>query len=271
VIYQGPFSTLREGGGMEKGTAVSGQAVGLLSNIVGKDSVLAISTKDGQVRIYGLADEIQPAWDQGKQPQVTVDDKGHLLAIGMLVESSGKEVEEEVAGVVIPGRLPPLLPLGVLDLLLQPGVVEVGSMSLFADPVVPERLYCQHAGGLDVILVQWLPFSAQNATNDSSERPTPAVFSVLEIQPVGNTIVQPPLGVTLVLDSLGESWVVAVTANCECAVINMKPHRTLPEPIRLGVDIDAEEETGYLEVGVLQMMSKELLSGPKDIPLTQVL
>lgn len=251
-----------------------------MCNVVGKDSVLAISTREGQVQVYVLADEVQPAWDLGKPPQLTVDDKGHILAVGMLVNSSSVD---EVSAMqhkgklgdccdsVWLGRIPPLLQLAVVDLALQPGVVDVGPVILLADPVVPERFYCQHAAGLDVILVQWLPFSGQNATKVSSEGPSPAVFPVLDIYTGVSTISQPLLGVTLVLDSLGESWIVAVTANCECAVINMKPHRTLPEPLVLGGNSNEEQDPGCLEVGVFQMMSKELLQGPKDIPFTKVL
>lgn len=265
---------------LEETNAVVGQAVGLFCNVVGKDSVLAVSTKDGHVQIFVLADEVQPAWDLGKPPQLTADDKGHILAVGMLVESSSTDVVSAMqhygkvnncADSKWPGRIPPLLHLAVVDLALRPGVVEVAPVVLFADPVVPERLYCQHAAGLDMIVLQWLPFSVQNVAKVSSEAPSPAVFPVLDTYPSECRIPQPLLGVTIILDSLGESWVVAVTADCECAVVNMKPHRTLPEPLVLGGNNTENQDSGYLEVGVFQMMSRELLNGPKDIPFTQVL
>ncbi|CAM6088490.1 unnamed protein product [Calypogeia fissa] len=287
LSLQGPFPTICRGAAgderlsyVEETNAITGQVVGLLCKVVGKDTVLAVSTKDGLVQIYVLADEVQPAWDLGKPPQLTVDDKGHILAVGMLVESSNADIVsaiqhngnvEDCANSVWPGRIPPLLQLAVVDLALQPGVVEVGPVVLFADPVVPERLYCQHAAGLDVILVQWLPFSVQNVAKVSSEAQCPAVFPILDIYLTESTIPQPLLGVTLILDSLGESWVVAVTANCECVVVNMKPQRTLPEPLVLGGNSKEDQDSGSLEVGVFQMMSRELLNGPKDIPFTQLI
>ncbi|KAL2614047.1 hypothetical protein R1flu_025739 [Riccia fluitans] len=280
---QGPFTTLsrkQEGdeahGFLEEADLEPCHAVGLLYNLVGKDSVLSISTRDGQVQLYVLADEIEPAWSIGKPPRILADEKGHILAVGMLVEASrivkslviGRE--EELKG-AWQGQLPPLLRLASVDLALQPAVLEAGNIVLFADPVVPERLYCQHAAGIDAILLQWLPFSVQSSSKPGSNgMPPPSVFPLIDICPTGFAVPRPLLGAVLILDSLGESWIVAVTPNCECAVVNLKPQRTLPEPLILEESASEEQDSGQLEMGVFQMMSKELLLGPKDIPLTQL-
>ncbi|BBM97550.1 nuclear pore complex protein Nup88 [Marchantia polymorpha subsp. ruderalis] len=281
LLLQGPFATLcrkTEGddgnGYLEQTDCEPCHAVGLLYNVVGKDSILAISTQDGQVQLYVLADEIEPNWSVGKLPRILADDKGHILAVGMLVEASKNANSldlhpEELRG-VCQGQLPPLLRLAFVDLALQPAVLEAGPVVLFSDPVVPERLYCQHPAGIDAILLQWLPFSIQSANKPCNGAPPPAVFPLLDICPTGLTVPRPLLGAVLILDSLGESWIVAVTANCECAVVNMKPQITLPEPLVLGENLLEEQDRGTVELGVFQMMSKELLLGPKDIPITQL-
>lgn len=278
---QGPFATLCrriEGddghGYLEQTDLEPCHAVSVLYNVVGKDSILAISTQDGQVQLYVLADEIEPTWSVGKRPRISVDDKGHILAVGMLVEASytAKRVDigrDELKG-TWQGQIPPLLRLASVDLALQPTVLEAGPIVLFADPVIPERLYCQHSAGIDAILLQWLPFSIQSANKPCNGAPPPAVFPLLDICPTGFAVPRPLLGAVLILDSLGESWIIAVTSNCECAVVNMKPQTSLPEPLVLEESFSDEQDSGVLEMGVFQMMSKDLLLGPKDIPITQV-
>ncbi len=83
---------------------------------------------------------------------------------------------------------------------------------------------------------------------------------------------QPLLGVVPILDPFGETWLVAVTVQGECAVVEVKPQPTLANPLYIeGAKQNHSSDFEALEAGVFQMMSRELLLGPKDIPISQVL
>eukprot|EP00249_Psilotum_nudum_P014627 c24924_g1_i1 orf=961-2778(+) len=286
VLLQGPLPVV-VGGDSSSGTSTSAdhssRASMLLYNTIGKDSILAVSLRDGQMQLYALADELQPMWKEGSPPRLRVDNEGNLLSVGMLVETlayksvpnrifvnsdirKDRDLFDKIHGVW--EVQPPLLQLAVIDFALQVPVLEVAPLTLLADPVVPERLYCYHAAGLDAVVLQWLPFSDQSIDRASAGKP-PVVYPILDIYQGGNALPSPLLGVAEVLDSFGELWLVSVTASCECAVIEMKVHKALL-PLQLEGS-EVQEDNQSPEGASFEVMSKELLLGPKDIPLAKSL
>ncbi|KAH7307454.1 hypothetical protein KP509_22G059800 [Ceratopteris richardii] len=260
-----------------------GSASMMMYSNAGKDSILAVSFWDGEMHLYALADELQPMWNDTIPPRLQINSEGLLEGLGMLVERCSsdplltEDVEKDEGFVgnldgVWTGEPPPLLQLAVIDFALPSRVLESAPLSILGDQVVPERLYCHHAAGIDAILLQWLPFSEQSISRTSTGKP-PTVYPILDTCPVGKSVNSPLLGITQVLNGFGEVWLVAVTASCECAVIGVKSFLAL-DPLSIDVTQDAEEEAkideGGVSQGVLQVISKELLRGPKDIPIPQV-
>lgn len=253
----------------------------LMYSTVGKDSILAVSFRDGQMHLYALADEVQPVWNDNAPPRLQINNEGLLVALGMLVETyedvsasnsmlanDDARQDESIVGNldgIWTGQLLPLLQLAVIDFALPSSVLESAPLSMLGDQVVPERLYCHHAAGIDAILLQWLPFSEQSINRTSSGKP-PTVYPILDTGKLANS---PLLGITQVLNCYGEVWLVAVTASCECAVIGVKPFLAL-DPLLIDGKKGADEEAEFFEGGVTQVISKELLQGPKDIPIPHV-
>ena len=256
----------------------------LMYSIVGKDSILSVSFRDGQMHLYALADEVQPVWNEEIPPRVQVSDEGFVLSVGMLAEtredhSSSNQVFAkdgitkdqsilEKHGGVWTCQLPPLLQLAVIDFALPTSVLDSAPLSMLADPVTPERLYCHHAAGIDAILLQWLPFSEQPIERASSGRP-PIVYPILDTCPGGRSVNLPLLGVTEVLDCYGDIWLVAVTSSCECVVIGIRSRLAL-DPLQIDGNKNGADDVDNLEAAVPQVISKELLQGPKDIPIPNV-
>lgn len=283
VSLQGPLSIVlggNAGSGSDEPTEQHGRAVSFLYNTVSKDSILAIGLSDGQMRICALADELQPVWNFGSFPRLRVDDDGNLLSVAMVVETKlGNTLDDSTLSVerhdkrkkatdnAWSGQSPPLLQLSEVDFALPLTVLEVAPLSLLADPIIPERLYCYHGGGIDAILLHWLPFSDMTAGRSSAGK-APSVFPVLDTCPTEDSIPTPLLGVTVLLDSFGKSWLVALTSACECAVIEMKTQREL-HPLQIDCSKEDQSLEGS-ETGNMEVMSKELVLGPKDITIPQV-
>ncbi|KAI5056693.1 hypothetical protein GOP47_0028511 [Adiantum capillus-veneris] len=255
-----------------------GPASMLMYSNAGKDSILAVSFRHGEMQLYALADELQPLWNDNVPPRLQIDEEGLVERVGMLLETcsyegmfvedharTGGSFVENLDGLWT-GQLPPLLQLAVIDFALPSSVLESAPLAILSDQVVPERLYCHHAAGIDAILLQWLPFSEQSISRNSTGRP-PTVYPILDTCP-GKTVNFPLLGITQVLNCFGEVWLVAVTSSCECAVVGVKSFLAL-DPMSLCVTESANEERRQFD-GVSQVISKELLQGPKDIPIPQV-
>lgn len=171
--------------------SVAKQAENIAYTVVGSDSILAVSGKDSCVHLYGVDDEMQPMWNTANPPRLTVDDDGHILSVGMLAQVAqqdqssnltsrlgianqhGDGATDEDTSTPWTGQPAPLVGLADVELSLQPSVLSSAPISLFVDPVVPERLYCHHGAGMDAIILQWLPlqddslnkrFTGKNAT-----------------------------------------------------------------------------------------------------------
>ena len=166
AMMQGPLSIAG---------SIAKQAENIAYTVVGKDSILAVSGKDSCVHLYGVDDEIQPMWNIANPPRLSVNDDGQIMSVGMLVQAARQEQtsgslfnasnQNRDGGTNTPwtGQPPPLVGLADVELSLQPLVLQSAPISLFVDPVVPERLYCHHAAGMDAIILQWLPFSDDSA------------------------------------------------------------------------------------------------------------
>ncbi|MCO5546612.1 hypothetical protein L7F22_000042 [Adiantum nelumboides] len=278
---QGPLPVIMGADAPNKSSTSKGRgpASMLMYSNAGKDSVLAVSFRHGEMQLYALADELQPLWNHNNPPRLQIDEQGLVESLGMLLETcsvkpmfaednsrSAGSFVENVDGAWT-GQLPPLLQLAVIDFALPPSVLESAPLAILGDQVVPERLYCHHAAGIDAILLQWLPFSEQSISRTSTGKP-PTVYPILDTCPVGNSVNAPLLGITQVLNCFGEVWLVAVTSSCECAVVGVKSFLAL-DSMSLGETDIADEGIRHFE-GVSQVISKELLQGPKDLPIPQV-
>lgn len=276
VLLQGPLSITG---------SVAKQAENIAYTVVGSDSILAVSGKDSCVHLYGVDDEMQPMWNTANPPRLTVDDDGHILSVGMLAQVSQQDqsssstsrvgiakqhedgATEEDASTPWTGQPPPLVGLADVDLSLQASVLSSAPVSLFVDPVVPERLYCHHGAGMDAIILQWLPFSDDSPIKRFTGHPLPSLVPLLDTCPSPSVVPSPLLGMAAILDPLGETWLVAITSRGDCVLVEVKPQRLQASPLSLE---GAKKSDEAPEAGVFQTMSRELLAGPKDIPIPQI-
>ncbi|GLJ40760.1 hypothetical protein SUGI_0842760 [Cryptomeria japonica] len=279
ISLQGPLPMVLDSNtntGGDEPTKHRHRAVGFLYNSIHKDSILAISLSDGQMQIYALADEMQPVWNIGSSPQLRIEDD-KLLSVAMIAEvklentsyvGSGYGSNQDIVNNPWIGEPPHLLQLAVIDFALPTTLLETAPLSLLPDPIIPERLYCYHAAGIDALLLHWLPFS-DRTTDRSSPGKAPSVFPVLETCPTEDSVPMPLLGVTTLLDSFGKAWLIALTSACECAVIEMKVQREL-FPLRIEGCKGTDQGLEASETVNSENMSRELLLGPKEIPIPQV-
>lgn len=278
-VLQGPLKTVWSGdtsGTNSEHMDVASHACNLLYSTAGKDSIIAVAGLEGQIYLYAIADEVQPMWNSGIVPRLEADDDGHLLSVGIMVEISRKEKRqpsdkpislgstEEVSATCWSGQPPPLLQLSVVDLALSPSVLSAAPPLLVADPAVPERLFCTHGGGVDAILLKWLPFSDQSKNGASLTVP-PAVFPVLDMY-AANCDPSPLLGVAAYLDSLGDTWLISVALGGTCTVVQMKVNRVSA----VCVEYPSPDNAEFEEPSAISTLSKELSQGPKDIPIAKV-
>lgn len=265
VSLQGPLHKFYHGKEDDPGLKVSeceGRAVSFLYKAVSKDSVLVTAFSSGQLQIDALADEIQPVWTAGNQPRLSVNSQDRITGVAMICEAHSSDLS--VDHDIWLGHSPPLLKLGTVDLAL-PGKSESGSLiSMFVDPLIPERIYSVHDGGVDSIVLHFLPFTNQkNGTDDDMRAPT--VHSVLSTCQVESSV-SPLCGFVALSDSFGCSWIVGLTSGFECVVIGMESWNIL-----LPAFIDKEKKYGNgnleesIENGDATIISKELLTGPKVV------
>ncbi|KAH7548365.1 hypothetical protein JRO89_XS14G0109000 [Xanthoceras sorbifolium] len=273
LSLQGPLRKVCHGGEDEaltvRGAECEGRAVSFLYNLVSKDSILVTAWSGGQLQIDALADEIQPVWTVGNPPRLRIRD--HILALAMICEPISIElpvkVDQPLDHTVWLGHPPPLLRLATVDLAL-PRKTESGSLiTMFVDPLMLERIYALHDGGIDSIVLHFLPFTSQNSSKDETVRP-PSVHPVLSTCQGEPSSPSPLCGFVSLSDSFGYSWIVGVTSTQECMVIEMKTWNLL-----LPIQVDSEKKLIGLEerknIDTPDIISKELLSGPKVVLLPQ--
>ncbi|KAH8501416.1 hypothetical protein H0E87_016282 [Populus deltoides] len=187
LCLQGPLRKVHHGG-EDEDPAVSvaeceGRAISFLYDLASKDSILVTAWSGGHMQIDALADEIQPVWMVGSPPRLRVNSQDHIIGLAMLCESISGELpvvklDQPHDNTVWLGHPPPLLRLAIVDLAL-PRKTESGScISMFVDPVMPERIYSVHDGGIDSIVLHFLPFTSQSGGKDEMVR-TPSVHPVL--------------------------------------------------------------------------------------------
>ena len=221
----------------------------------------------GQLQIDALADEIQPVWNTGSAPHLRVDSHDHILGVAMICESISAELsivklDQPLDNTVWLGHPPPLLRLAIVDLALPRKMESSSVITMFVDPLMPERIYSLHEGGVDSIVLHFLPFTSQISGKDESIK-TPSVHPVLSTCQ-GETFSPSPLfGFVSLSDSFGYSWVVVVTSTQECVVLEMKTwNLLLPIQVNKENPISLEEQK---EKDTLDIISKELLAGPKSV------
>ncbi|KAH7675169.1 nuclear pore complex protein Nup88 protein [Dioscorea alata] len=248
------------------------KAVGFLYSSVGKDSVLVIAWSDGHIQIDALADEIQPLWNVGSSPHLRVDPRGSIVAVAMICET-GKRVPSKVdlcqphdetcvsntGDTIWLGHPPPLLRLAIIDLALPKYAFDSCAPTLFSDPLVSDRFYCVHAGGVDLITLYFLPFSYAAPEADKVVK-APSVCPILTACLTKSSA--PILwGFVIVDDSDGLSQIVGITSSYECIMLETKKFN---DGLPLHFDTHAES-VGSEEDITKEIISKELLSGPKVI------
>lgn len=264
---------MHQGGKVEdssaRGRECEGRAVSFLYNVVSKDSVLVTAWSGGQLQIDALADEIQPVWTIGSPPRLRVDSHDHILALAMICESIPHAIPavkfDRFGHTVWLGHPPPLLGLAVVDLAL-PRKIESGStIFLFTDPLLPERIFSIHDGGVDSILLRFLPFTCQASGKDETVR-APSVYPVLSTCQANNH--SPLCGFVTLSDSFGYSWIIGVTSMQECIVLEMKTWDLLL-PIHVDVEKKTSDPEDWNSGNTPDIISKELLSGPKVVLVPQ--
>ncbi|WOL01647.1 hypothetical protein Cni_G10364 [Canna indica] len=245
-----------------------GKVVGFLYTSIGKDSIIVISWSSGQLQINALADEVQPKWNVGISPRLHVDSYGHIKGVAMISESNSKELPTSnlcppSSNISVADRAcpPPLLRLAIVDLALPKNVLNSCPLSLFPDPLLNQRFYCLHGGGIDLIALQFLPFTNLDPDKDMIGKP-PAVYPVLNTCS-SESCSLPPLGFVAIADLYGCSQIVSLSSSYEFIVVEMKAWNEL---LHLQYDDDKRSITD-VEAPIPEIISKEPLTGPKVITI----
>ncbi|KAL5710313.1 hypothetical protein ACHQM5_020893 [Ranunculus cassubicifolius] len=279
LSLQGPLRKVchgEEDDGFEAhGTKGEGRAVGFLYNSIGKDSVLVTAWSSGQLHIDALADEIQPVWIIGSHPRISVDSHEKIHGLAMICDSNPADLstvkfDQAFDQTVWLGQSPPLLRLATVDLALPRHKDNESLLSLFSDPVVRERIFCLHGGGIDSIVLHFLPFTSQTSWKDENAR-APSVYPVLSTCHGNNYLLSPLSGFVAIADSFGQSWIVGVTSQQECIVLETKGWEAcLPFHIYGDNNNKFNPSEELHETETPEILSKELLFGPKTNILPQV-
>ncbi|XP_021662781.2 nuclear pore complex protein NUP88 isoform X2 [Hevea brasiliensis] len=272
LCLQGPLQRVH--GGEEdldvRGVECEGRAVSFLYNVISKDSILVIAWSGGQLQIDALADEIQPVWTIDNPPRVRVDSHDRICALAMICELTSSEIpvvklDQPLDHTVWLSHPPPLLRLAIVDLAL-PRKTESGyNIMMFSDPLMPERIYSVHDGGIDSILLHFLPFTSQSSGKEETVR-APSVHPVLSTCQADKS--SPLCGFEALSDSFGYSWIIGVTSMQECFVLEMKTWNLLL-PIHVDVEKKSPISEEWKEGETPYIISKELLSGPKVVLVPQ--
>nr|GEZ28245.1 nuclear pore complex protein NUP88 [Tanacetum cinerariifolium] len=268
VSLQGPLHKVYPGNEEDSILKISecdGRAVCFLYKAVSKDSILVTAWSSGQLQIDALADEIQPVWIVGNQPRLSVDSHDRIIGVAMICETHTSDhsvltLEQSTDHNIWLGHSPPLLRLGIVDLAL-PGKTDTGSIiSMFVDPLIPERIYSVHDGGVDSIVLHFLPFTNQkNGIDDDMRAPTvQSVLSTCLVESSGS----PLCGFMALSDSFGCSWIVGITSGFECIVVGVESWNLLVPNANIDKG-NFESLEGDIKTGDSTIISKELLAGPK--------
>ncbi|KAG5533508.1 hypothetical protein RHGRI_027627 [Rhododendron griersonianum] len=269
ISLQGPLPKVGHGGEEDIHAQVEeseGRAVSLLYNAISKDSILVTAWSGGQLQIDALADEIQPVWIVGTPPRVCFDSHDRITGVAMICESvtgdhSALKLYEPSDHTVWSGYPPPLLRLAMVDLALPRNRESTSLISMVSDPLIPERMFVLHDGGIDSIVLHFLPFTSQTSSKNESMR-TPSVHPVLCTSQGGYS--SPLFGFLALSDSFGYSWIVGLTSSRECIVLEMKTWDLL---LPVHVEREGVATLDESRVNDNPVISKELLSGPKVVLL----
>ncbi|XAR65932.1 hypothetical protein NMG60_11011949 [Bertholletia excelsa] len=269
ISLQGPLPKVYHG--VEEDSRVDeGHAVNLLYNPISKDSILVTAWSDGQLRIDALVDEIQPVWVVRSQPRLHVNSYDRVLGVAMICESVANDqliekLDNAPDQTVWSGHPPPLLRLAMVDLALPCSRQNSSLISMFVDPLMPERIYTVHNRGVDSIVLHAFPFTTQTIGKDESIR-TPSVHPVLFTCQGESSSASPLLGFVVLSDSFGYSWIVGLTSSFQCIVLEMKIWDLL-----LPIHVDKENKPTNLEkstdIDAPTIINKELLNGPEVVRL----
>ncbi|KGN50650.1 nuclear pore complex protein NUP88 [Cucumis sativus] len=260
-----------------KGAECEGRAVSLLYNLISKDSVLVTAWSGGQLQIDALADEIQPVWNLGNPPRVRVDPNDNILGLAMICEVVTRKLtkvklDQPLDHTVWSGLPPPLLRLAIVDLALPKKMEKDSLITMFADKLMDQRIYALHNGGIDSIILHFLPFTSQSRGQNQTMR-TPSVHPVLNTCQGDTSSPFPLCGFASLSDSLGYSWILGITLSHECIVLEMKTWNLLV-PVQVSNFLyegkSAAAATGERnESERPEIISKDLLGGPKVVLLPQ--
>ncbi|XP_057980094.1 nuclear pore complex protein NUP88 [Malania oleifera] len=271
LLLQGPLRKLchgEEDDSEDQGAECEGRAVSFLYNVVSKDSILVTAWSGGQLQIDALTDEIQPVWSVGSPPRVSVDSHDRILGLAMICESTNDDLsivklDQPLDHTVWLGHPPPLLRLAIVDLALPRNIQGDSFVSMYVDPLIPERIYSLHDGGIDSIVLHFLPFTSQMSGKDETMR-TPSVNPVLNTCQGETSSPSPLFGFVPLSDSFGYSWIVGVTLCYECIVLEMKTWNILL-PVHANMERKPISLVETTETDTPDIISKELLSGPKVV------
>ncbi|KAH6769106.1 nuclear pore complex protein-like protein, partial [Perilla frutescens var. frutescens] len=274
VSLQGPLRKVCHGvtedSDVQRG-ASEGRAVSFHYNLVGKDTILVIARSDGQLQLDALADEIQPVWKTGSAPRLCFSSSDQIVGAAMICESASSDhsvlnLDQTSYSTAWLGHPPPLLRLAIVDLALP--IKSSSLIGMITDPLLPERIFCIHAGGIDSIVLHFLPFTNQSSGKEEPMR-TPSVHSVLSTCPGDSSTPSPLHGFLALSDSYGSSWIVGLTSSNDCIVLQMETWNVLltdaVHKIQGTFMKDETKETRHTDPPTI--ISKELLSGPKAVLL----
>lgn len=223
----------------------------------------------GQLQIDALADEIQPLWSVGSVPRLRVDSNDHIKGVAMICESN---LQEKSAKLSYPSLNsgdtaetvwlgPPLLRLATVDLSLPRYALDGCSLALFSDPLLAEKFYCLHAGGIDLISLHFLPFSSPQDETDKIEK-APSVFPILANGNGEAGSTSALCGFVAISNTYGHSQLVGITPSYECIVLESKLWSEAT-PLHYSMDILSAGTSDSADIP--EVISKELLSGPTSI------
>ncbi|XP_031486391.1 nuclear pore complex protein NUP88 isoform X1 [Nymphaea colorata] len=254
-----------------------GQALAFFCNTILKDTIIATAWSSGLLEIDALADELQPVWNYGSSPRLRVDDFGCVIGVAMICEqnlqqSDNGKIDQLIQAVDAAwmGYTPPLFRLAILDLSLMSNMLNESPLLLVSDPLILERIYYVHGGGVDSIILHFLPFSDQVARKDATAK-APTVTPIISTFSSETYTSSGFLGFVTLADAFGNSWILSCTYSFECFVIKVSG-MDLVEPFLIEGERDLEftDHKESSETGPLEIMSKELLKGPKDVPIPMV-
>lgn len=243
-----------------------------LYNSIGKDSVLVTAWSGGQLQFDALVDGTQPLWRTGNPPRLSFDSQDRIRGFAMICESVADQLsvirlDQPLDYCAWSGHPPPLLTLVIVDLALPRTIDSDSVISMYIDPLIPERIFCLHDGGVDSIVLHFLPFAHQMSGKDETMK-TPSVHSVISTYQGSTGTSSPLCGFVVLSDSFGYSWIAGVTSTRECIVLEMKTWNILlPKLMDMEKKPNKSDETE--ETITPDIISRELLVGPQIVSVPQ--